>query len=194
MNGIPGTRHGRRGVYRGGHIELLEPVAWPDGTPVLVRPAHDEPSPDALISGDVIIAGFGLGGRYVADLLEKSAIAYVVVERNAETVKTQRALGRRVIDGDVSQRSTLEQAGAATAAALALTIPDERAVIRATGVARELNPALYIIARTTHASCAIKAKQLGADEVINAEQLAATLFHDKLRAKIGVGLAPRRGV
>lgn len=184
MDGIPDNPIEPRGVLRNGVIELVDPVAWHDGTQVVIHRIPAEPDPKHLRAGDVIIAGFGLGGRFVADLLEKSDMRYVVVEQNAESVKTQRALGRRVIEGDVSQRSTLQHAGVADAAALALTIPDEQAVLRAIELARALNPALYIIARTTHASCGMKAKQLGADEVINAEQLAAILFHEKLRAKI----------
>ncbi len=187
MNGLQNQQEGQLGVYRNGRVELVADAAWADGTEVLVWAAPTVSAQDGVISGDVIIAGFGLGGRFVADLLETSDIPYVVVERNSQTVETQRNLGRRVIEGDVSESSTLHEAGVESAAALALTIPDEQAVLRATELARQLNRDVYIIARTTHASCGMKAKQLGANEVINAEQLAAMLFHEKLRAKIASG-------
>ena len=42
----------------------------------------------------VIIVGFGLAGRCVADLLTHAKIRFTIVERNPVTVATQRALGR----------------------------------------------------------------------------------------------------
>ena len=174
----------RYGVLRNGRIELEDAVDWPDGTRVQVR-ADRVPEPHADFGvGRVIIAGFGLAGRCVADFVAAGDIDYVIVERNPVTVETQRALGRTVIAGDVSDEATLEAAGVRSAAVLALTVPEEDAVLRATELARRLNPKLYIIARTTYASCGMKAIQLGADDVIKSEQAVALQFHEKLKDKI----------
>ena len=100
------------------------------------------------------------------------------------TVETQRALGRRIIQGDAAQAETLSEAGLATAAILALTIPDEDAVLQATSLARRLRPAIYIVARTNYSSKGMKASQLGADDVIKAEQAVALQFYDRLSQQI----------
>lgn len=137
------------------------------------------------IEGHVIIVGFGLAGRCVADLLDSAKLSYTVVERNHTTVETQSALGRKIVEGDATEAETLIAAGLHTATIVALTIPDEDAVLKATVLARRLRPDVYIIARTNYSSKGMQALQLGADEVIKAEQAVALQFYDNLSRKIG---------
>jgi CPA2 family monovalent cation:H+ antiporter-2 len=165
--------------FRDGRVELDDPQTWPDGlqlqvTPVFPLPAH------STDGGQVIVVGFGLAGRCVADLLDRAKLAYTIIERNPVTVETQRALGRRVVLGD---------AGLHNASIIALTIPDEAAVLEATTVARRLRPQIYIIARTNYASQGMRARQLGADDVIKAEQAVAVQFYDRLSVRLGSVLA-----
>lgn len=168
-----------QGVIRDGRIELDDPVHWPDGTRVIVSAARTESARDVEL-GEVIIAGFGLAGRSVADTVDHLGGRCTIVEKNPDTVETQRSLGRRILHGDISDESVLEAAGIGSADALALTVPDEEAVLRAIEVARRLNPEIYIIARTMYASRGIKAIELGADDVIKSEQTVAQQFREKL--------------
>ena len=140
--------------------------------------------PSCALDGHIIIIGFGLAGRCVSDLLDGAKVPYTIVERNPVTVETQRALGRNIIEGNALDTQTLIDAGLNTAAILALTIPDEEAVLRATSLARRLRPEIHIIARTNYASKGMRASQLGADEVIKAEQAVALQFYEKVRNKI----------
>lgn len=172
------------GIYRHGQVELNASCDWPQGARVLVRLASDSSQTDILDWGDVIIAGFGLAGRCVADFVQPAARRCVVVERNPVTVATQRALGRNVVEGDISEKAVLLEAGIRDASVLALTIPDEAAVLRATELARSLNSEIYIIVRTTYASCGMKAAQLGADDVVKSEQAVAMQFYEKLRHRL----------
>lgn len=169
-----------RAVYRNHQIILEESVEWPDGTRLLVSPMM--PSPDALstIEGHVIIVGLGLAGRYVADLMSVAGMRCVVIERNPVTVETQRALGKQIILGDGTDSQSLMKAGLHEAAILALTMPDEEAVLQATSLARRLRSDVYIIARTNYASRGMRASQLGADEVVKAEQAVALQFYARL--------------
>ncbi len=175
--------HSFDAVYRDGQVTLRDAVDWPDGTPVTVTPTPMAQSPIS-IEGHVIIVGFGLAGRCIADLLGGAGIPYSIVERNPVTVETQRALGRRIIQGCTANAETLIEAGLNSAAILALTIPDEDAVLEATSLARRLRPDLFIIARTNYSSKGMRATQLGANEVIKAEQAVALQFYDKLSAHI----------
>ncbi|MBN1492396.1 MAG: NAD-binding protein [Phycisphaerae bacterium] len=175
------------GTYRLGHVELTGPVRWVEGTRVTVKVASvadAATSPSEL--GPVIIAGFGLAGRWVADIFDRHKVPYVIVERNTETVETQARLARAVIEGDISDEETLRRAGIESASILALTIPDEQAVLKATQLARRLKPDIYIVARTTYSSVGLEATRLGADEVIKAEQAVASQFHEMLLRKLGV--------
>ena len=173
----------RRATFVNGQVVLEEPVDWPEGTVLRVEPAEEAPTPIEL-DGPVIIAGFGLSGRCVADLLDRASIEYVVIEKNPATVDTQRALGRTIIEGDVTDAATLMSAHLHSASMLALTIPDEEAVLRATAMARKLRPEVFIIARTTHASKGMEASRLGADRVIKAEQAVAIQFYELLQDRL----------
>lgn len=172
------------GVYENGVIRLTAHVDWPEGTRVIVRATDTaNEDPDRQL-GKVIIAGFGLAGRWIADIFDRHGIGYVVVEKNAETVEAQRKLGRTVVQGDIAQEQTLRDAGIEEADILALTVPDEQAVLDATRLARSIKPGIYIVARTLYSSSGMRASQLGADQVIKAEQVVARQFYEMLLRKI----------
>jgi voltage-gated potassium channel Kch len=175
------------GVYEKGAIRLSAQVDWADGTQVYVRvaefPATDGDKSKEL--GKVIVAGFGLAGRWIADIFDRHGIEYVVVETNRATVESQRKIGREVIEGNIAEEDTLRAAGIEQASILALTVPDEQAVLTATRLARSLNPDIYIVARTLYSSSGMQASQLGADEVVKAEQVVARQFYEMLLRKIG---------
>lgn len=174
----------QEGVYRKGGVELEGPVAWPEGTRLTVTPLLAPAEDGEEIEGGVIVVGFGLAGRCVADLLDRSNVRYTIVEQNPVTVETQRALGRNIIQGNATDTDTLIEAGLNTASLLALTIPDEDAVLDAIELARRLRPELNIIARTNYSSKGMKASQLGANEVIKAEQAVALQFYDALSRRL----------
>ncbi len=173
-----------QGTFRDGCVYLDAPVNWPGGTRVLVRVAPPATSANVEPFGPVIIAGFGLPGRWVADIFDRHGIEYRVVDSNPETVRVQQSLGRTVIQGDISEEETLVRAGVAQASILALTVPNEQAVLKATELARKLNPGIYIVARTTHSSAGMEASRLGADEVVKAEQAVARQFYEMLLRKL----------
>ncbi len=173
-----------RGIFRSGLVRMLEDAPWDEGTPVEVCLA-EEPSAFVINQiGHVIVAGFGLAGRWVAEIFDRHGIDYIVVEQNPDTVKRQKLLGKKIILGDISQEPTLISAGIDTADILALTIPDDQAVLKATKVARRLRPGIYIVARTTYSSSGLEAVQLGADAVVKAEQAVANHFYELLLRKL----------
>jgi voltage-gated potassium channel Kch len=175
------------GVYSDGVVHLSAQVDWPDGTTVCIRVA--EPLPGDVANGrdmgKVIIAGFGLAGRWIADIFDRHSIEYVIVETNHATVESQRRIGRTVVEGDIADEATLRAADIENSSILALTVPDEEAVLTATRLARHLNPDIYIVARTLYSSSGMQATQLGADEVLKAEQVVARQFYEMLLRKIG---------
>jgi len=128
----------------------------------------------------VIIAGFGVGGRFIAEYLRAHEIPFLLVEMNSETVSAQRALGIQVIQGDISDEQVLRQAGVDKASVLALAIPDEEAALRATETANAIRPEIHIIASTRYTSTGLQALQKGADEVIVAEQAVAMEFYRRI--------------
>lgn len=167
------------GTFRNGCVEFDRATPWVDGTRLVV--SRETPKDlDPSIAGHVIIVGFGLAGRCVADLLDRTNLTYSIIERNPVTVETQKALGRRIFLGGAACTETLIEAGLNTSDILALTIPDEAAVLKSIELARRLRPDIYIIARTNYSSQGMRASQLGASVVIKAEQAVAFQFYDRL--------------
>ena len=87
----------------------------------------------------VIISGFGLPGRFVAEVLDARKIPYCVIELNPSNAQSIAACEKRVVSGD-SHPELLKQAGIVAAQILAITIPDEKIGLEVLQVARRLNP------------------------------------------------------
>lgn len=170
----------RYATYRCNEVVLDTKPNWPEGTKLIVTPVFSGDLDGPLIDGKVIVAGFGLAGRFVADLLDSAEIPYTVIEVNEVTVETQRALNRDIIHGNATSPEMLTAAGLSEARVLALTIPDEDAVLQATELARKMNPDIYIIARTNYSSKGMRCSQLGANEVVKAEHAVALQFYERL--------------
>jgi voltage-gated potassium channel Kch len=134
-------------------------------------------------SPHVIIAGFGIPGRAVADLLLHRGIPFVVIERNAEVVTRCIRGGVHIHTGDVLDESTLREAGIDRATLLILAIPDDQTAVAAVELAKRLKPSLPIIARCIYTSAGLQATIHGADEVIVAEQVVAREFTRIVGAK-----------
>lgn len=130
--------------------------------------------------GHVIIAGYGVGGRFIAEYLKACGVPFVIVEMNPNTCAAQRNIGNQIIEGDISSEEILRKAGIDTASVLALAIPDEDAALRATEAANTIRPEIHIIASTRYTSTGLQALQRGADEVIVAEQAVAQEFYRRI--------------
>lgn len=128
----------------------------------------------------VIIAGYGVGGRFIAEYLQAHDVHFVIVEMNSNTCSAQRELGIDALEGDISEEETLRRAGIETASVLALAIPDERAAVRATEIANAIRPDIHIIVATRYTSAGLQALRKGADEVIVAEQAVAHEFYRRI--------------
>ena len=127
-------------------------------------------------SGHAIIAGFGVPGRMVAEILESRGTAYTVIEINPTTANRACKPSRRFICGDARDPEVLKNAGIDTASLLVIAIPDQSAALDATRLARRLNASIRIITRTHFTSAGMEAKQLGATDIVVAEQAVAREF------------------
>jgi voltage-gated potassium channel Kch len=150
------------------------PSAVPEAAPQVND--CDPPAQPAAPPVDVIIVGFGLPGRFVAEVLDAREIPYAIIELNPSNAKSIAACGKRVICGDARNVEILKSAGIEGAKILALTLPDEKAVIEVLHVARRMNPNVKMLARCNYTSTGIKAEKAGATAVLVEEQLMALEF------------------
>jgi CPA2 family monovalent cation:H+ antiporter-2 len=133
--------------------------------------------------GHAIIAGFGVPGRAVADVLAAREVPFCVIELNRSTVERCSHAGVRIIEGDVIEESVLRGAGVEQSKLLVLAVPSDEAVLKAIRVARRLNPRIRIIARCRFVSAGMQAHQLGANEVIIEEHVVANEMKKLLEAE-----------
>ena len=140
---------------------------------LLGRPGEHPTTKDrertANLEGHVIIAGYGVAGRNVARTLREMRLPYIHIEMNGEMVRLARKSGEIIIYGDATAATVLEGAGIHKARAMVLAINDPSALARAIPTARELNPELYILARTNFVANIDQLMRLGADEIITDE-------------------------
>jgi len=118
------------------------------------------------LEGHVVIASYGLSARNVARILREFRVPYIHIEVNGEAVRRAKQRGEIIMHGDASAPAVLEGAGIHSARALVLAINDPAALARAIPAARELNPKLYILARTRYVAEIDDLLEAGADEVI----------------------------
>ncbi len=145
------------------------------------QPNHDLP---AALENHAVIAGFGVPGRAVADMLQARGIPFCVIELNPETVIRASMAGVQFISGDASQEDVLRRAGIDRAILFAVAMPNDRAVLDAIAIARRINPSLRILARCHYVSSGMEAQRRGANEVVVAEQVVAQEFERLLDTEI----------
>jgi CPA2 family monovalent cation:H+ antiporter-2 len=119
--------------------------------------------------GHVIIIGFGLNGKNLAEVLKETSVPYVVLELNNDTVIQMKKRGEPIFYGDGSSPEILHKLGIATARMVVVVISDPASTRRIVQVARKENSRLYIIVRTRYTSEVEDLLKLGANEVIPEE-------------------------
>jgi CPA2 family monovalent cation:H+ antiporter-2 len=101
-----------------------------------------------LLSGHVLLVGYGRVGRRIGEALLARGISIVVAEENRETVERLRARGVPAVSGDAAEPAVLIQAHVARARMLVIATPDSARAHAMIDTAFALNPGIDIVART----------------------------------------------
>lgn len=117
----------------------------------------------------VIIVGFGLNGRNLAEVLREASIPYIILELNNDIVIQMKKRGEPIFYGDGTSLEILRKLGINTARLMVVVISDPASTRRIVQIARRSNPKLYIIVRTRYLTEIDDLIQLGANEVIPEE-------------------------
>jgi CPA2 family monovalent cation:H+ antiporter-2 len=131
-----------------------------------------------------VVVGYGPTGRTLTRLLKDNDVEPTVIELNAETTRHLRDQGVRAVYGDAGHRATLEAAGVPDAGALILSTDVDGAaeVIR---TARELNPAVRVLARTSHLRQLDALRRAGAETVFSGEGEVALALTEAILGGLG---------
>jgi voltage-gated potassium channel len=120
------------------------------------------------MTNHVVVCGWGRVGREVASFLSRSGRDIVVVDRDAERVS---GIPYPFVVGDVTEDSTLFEAGIDRAGALVAALDTDADNLFVTVASRSIRPDVQIIARARNESSGPKLRRAGADRVVNPQQL-----------------------
>jgi CPA2 family monovalent cation:H+ antiporter-2 len=147
--------------------------------------ASYEPDENEL-NEHVIIVGYGFNGRNLAKVLRRTKVPYLVLELNADAVRSARAEGEHVIYGDATRREVLHHVGINSARVLVLAISDPAATRHTVSLGREMNPEIHILVRTRYMSEITDLRELGADEIIPEEFETSIEIFSRVLTKLGI--------
>lgn len=162
--------------------KCIEPaVRWFErlGIAVERKPVVEQEMPEIDDAAHrVVVVGYGPVGRTLSRILKDNGIQVVVVETNLKTVQELRAQGESAVYGDASLREVLHHAGTENADGLIIAASGAPAdvIVRA---ARELNPKIRVLTRSTYLREVGKLREAGATMVFSSEgeiALAMTAF------------------
>lgn len=134
-----------------------------------------------LLTGHVLIAGYGRVGRRIGEALIQRSVPIVVAEQNRELVEQLRKQGIPAVFGDAADPALLIQAHVARARILVIATPDAARARKMIETARMLNPQVDIVVRTHSDEEAEMLRKEKADKVfIGEHELAVGMTRDVL--------------
>ncbi|MCS6923039.1 MAG: cation:proton antiporter [Fimbriimonadales bacterium] len=129
--------------------------------------AQHEKHPE--LSDHIIIVGFGLNGRNLANVLRELNEPFVVVEMNGALVREAQKQGIPVVYGDAAHPEIMQAAGIERARAVVIAVSDPISARYTVRTIRELNPDVYVIVRTRYMSEIEPLYAAGATDVVPEE-------------------------
>ncbi len=130
---------------------------------------EDEAGQAKDLDDHLVIVGYGINGRNLARAARVAGIPYIVVETNPDTVRRERKSGEPIVYGDATHPAVLEHAGVENARVLVSAISDPGGTRRIAEMAKRMNPALFVVARTRFVEEVEPLYGAGADDVIPEE-------------------------
>ncbi|MCI0641113.1 MAG: cation:proton antiporter [Gemmataceae bacterium] len=177
---------------------LVDPFcAWAERQPRLGRwlRARAHPLPHTGASGhedamesakhQAVIVGYGPVGKTLSRLLRDNEIEPTIVEMNLETMQRLREEGVRVVYGDATHVDTLRNAGVQRAGTLILSASAVQGAKEVIRLARELNPKIRLLVRTTYLRERTALEVAGATDVFSGEGEVALAMTESILSALG---------
>ncbi len=132
-----------------------------------------------------IVCGYGPVGRALVGALDELGVRSLIIELNADTVRSLQRQGRPVLFADAGHSETWALAAVERARLVAFTFPDPSVIAAALPLVRDLNADITVLARTKFSDGAKRLKNLGADLVIHDEEETALAMVREAAVVIG---------
>ncbi len=127
-----------------------------------------------------IVCGYGRIGRVLCKKLRRSPIGLVVIEKSADLVPVMEEDGVLYIAGDASDESHLIQAEIQHAKGLVAALGSDTENVFLVLTAKQLNPDIYIMARSNLETSKAKLKAAGADTVESPYEMGAARMAQRI--------------
>jgi len=114
-----------------------------------------------------IVCGYGRMGTRVTQEFRQLETPFVVVESNAESLERLRGADLLYVEGDATSDESLLKAGILRAKGLVTAVDSDERNVFITLTARALNPALFIVARSSFQDSVEKLRRAGANQVVS---------------------------
>jgi voltage-gated potassium channel len=118
------------------------------------------------ITDHAIVCGYGRIGQVLARELEVKKFPFLILDNNPERIALAHTHGFLALLGDAGTEETLSEAHIERAVVFATVLPNDMVNVFITLTARNMRPALRIIARAEDPATEKKLKQAGANEII----------------------------
>jgi len=142
--------------------------------------------PQELLSGQIVLVGYGRVGRRIAAALDEADVPYIVAEDNREVVEELRRRGKPLGLDDAALPEVLVQAHIATAAMLVIAAPDSAGTHRMIEIARRLNAPIEIVVRTHSEEVAAALEKGSAGAVFMGEHELALAMSRHVLQRMGL--------
>jgi len=124
------------------------------------------------LTNHVIVCGYGRNGRQACAELLNHGETVVVIDKKEDTIERVRENQDLLyLYGDSTHEDILQSANISEAKALITAIPNDAENVYVVLTARELNPRLLIISRSSSIQSESKLKRAGADNVIMPDRM-----------------------
>ncbi|MEQ9261729.1 MAG: cation:proton antiporter [Owenweeksia sp.] len=117
----------------------------------------------------LLIVGYGLNGRHMADIAHKAGIPYAIIDINTENVEEGKANGEPIFFGDASNPYMLEHMHVYQARVAVIAISDPPATKKVVAAIRGICNTVHIVVRSRFLHETNAFLKLGASEVISEE-------------------------
>lgn len=118
------------------------------------------------LTDHIIVCGYGRMGEHLVEELRHQSLPVVVVDLDPRAIDEATAAGLLCLMGDATEEVLLETVGIHRASTLVTALPSDADSVFITLTARDMNPALQIIARAEQKNSEKKLRQAGADRIV----------------------------
>jgi len=137
------------------------------------------------LDGHYIVCGYGRIGRLLTQYLVQKYINVVVIEKDSEQEGRLDGDGVLYLIGEAADENMLDRAGINRASGIIAGVGKDDENILLVQLARQLNPAVFIVARTSRDSSKKPLEEAGAHKVISPYDIGARrMAHAILRPTV----------